>query len=495
MNDKRVWIVACFLILTLTVTACAQATPTEEAQPTAPPTTPPTETLPPTEVVITGSASVGGRLYDKWWSEAGVDEPSGDQALWSSQSTNTRSGTDTWRCKECHGWDYQGAAGAYGSGSHFTGFPGILDAAMNSPADLLAIIDGSANSDHDFSAMGEESLGSLAVFMSEALVDVSPYIDPDTKAAVGGDTAKGAELYANTCAVCHGEDGRAINFHDEEEPEYVGNIALDNPWEFIHKVRAGQPGTAMPSAMDAGWSLQDVVDVLAHSQTLPTEAPTLGSISNGGKLYDKWWVVAGVDEPEGDNPIWDRQDTNTRSGADTWRCKECHGWDYMGAAGAYGTGSHYTGFPGVLDAQDKSFEDLFAMLTGGVDPEHDYSVMGESALNDLVAFLQEGLMDVSSLIDSETKAAIGGDATSGEGLYMSACAACHGEDGRMVNFHDEDEPEYVGNIALDNPWEFLHKVRAGQPGTGMPSSIDLGWILQNLVDLLLYAQSLPTEAP
>lgn len=491
MRDKRLWIITGFVMIALAAAACGQATPTEEAPPTVPPTEPP----PPTEVIITGSDSVGGRLYDKWWKEAGVDEPSGDQSLWASQSTNTRSGSDTWRCKECHGWDYQGAQGAYGSGSHFTGFPGILDVAGISTTELLSALDGSGIPDHDFSAMGEESLGSLVVFMSEALVDVSPYIDPETKAAVGGDATMGAELYNATCTACHGEDGRAINFHDEEEPEFVGNIALDNPWEFIHKVRAGQPGTAMPSAIDAGWSLQDVVDVLTYSQALPTEAPILGSISDGGKLYDKWWAVVGIDAPEDDNPIWARQDTNTRSGSDTWRCKECHGWDYMGAAGAYGSGSHYTGFPGVLGAQDKSFEELFAMLTGGVDPEHDYSAMGESALNDLVAFLQEGLMDVSSLIDSETKAAIGGDAANGGDLYATTCAVCHGEDGRMINFGDEEEPEYVGTIALDNPWEFLHKIRAGQPGTAMPSSIDLGWILQNLVDLLLYAQSLPTEAP
>ena len=27
-----------------------------------------------------------------------------------------------------------------------------------------------------------------------------------------------------------------------EEPEWVGTIAVDNPWEFMHKVRVGQPG-------------------------------------------------------------------------------------------------------------------------------------------------------------------------------------------------------------------------------------------------------------
>jgi len=51
----------------------------------------------------------------------------------------------------------------------------------------------------------------------------------------------------------------------------VGTLAADNPWEFLHKVRFGQPGTTMPSATELGWSLQDVADVLAHAQTLPTK--------------------------------------------------------------------------------------------------------------------------------------------------------------------------------------------------------------------------------
>lgn len=215
-----------------------------------------------------GSTSEGGRLYDNWWQEAGVDEPSADQPLWATQTTNTRSGGDTWRCKECHGWDYKGAEGAYGSGSHFTGFPGVLDAQSKSGDDLVAVLTGGVIADHDFSAMGEDAITSLVSFLKEGLVDVTPLIDAETKAAIGGDVAHGGELYSATCASCHGEDGKALNFGSADEPEYVSTIALDNPWEFIHKVRAGQPGTGMPAAIDADWSLQDVLDLLAFAQTL-----------------------------------------------------------------------------------------------------------------------------------------------------------------------------------------------------------------------------------
>jgi mono/diheme cytochrome c family protein/nitrate reductase cytochrome c-type subunit len=218
------------------------------------------------------SASRGGRLYDKWWNEAGVDEPGSDQPLWASQSTNTRSGADTWRCKECHGWDYQGAAGAYGSGSHFTGFPGVFDIQSQSFETIVAYINGTTSADHDFSAMGNDAINDLATFLKSNLIDVSPLIDPETKAAIGGNTTNGEELYTG-CSACHGADGRAINFGDDDDPTFVVTLALDNPWEFLHKVRAGQPGTAMPASLDAGWSMDNLLDLLAFSQTLPTEAP------------------------------------------------------------------------------------------------------------------------------------------------------------------------------------------------------------------------------
>jgi len=204
--------------------------------------------------------------------EAGVEVPATDQPLWASQTTNTRSGADTWRCKECHGWDYKGADGAYGSGSHFTGFPGVFGVASKSLDELTAILSGGANSDHDYSAMGEEAMNDLAAFLQTGMVDVTPLIDPETKSPVGGDAAHGEELFAS-CAACHGEDGLTLNFGSEDEPEFVGTIALDNPWEFLHKVRAGQPGASMPAAMDGGWSLDDLVDLLAFAQTLPVEAP------------------------------------------------------------------------------------------------------------------------------------------------------------------------------------------------------------------------------
>ncbi len=216
--------------------------------------------------------TVGGQLYDKWWAAAdGAEEPSADHPLWAQQSTNERSGSDTYRCKECHGWDYQGAAGAYGSGSHFTGFPGIYDARSDLVDDVVAALSGGI-ADHDFSdVLGEDEIAALAAFVTTGLVDMRPLFDLDTKAVRNGDAAEGEDLYGRNCAACHGSDGTTLNFGDDDEPEYVGGLSRDNPWEVAHKILFGHPGSSpkMPAQQEEGWGDQELRDVIAHLQTLP----------------------------------------------------------------------------------------------------------------------------------------------------------------------------------------------------------------------------------
>ncbi len=223
------------------------------------------------EPIIASAAELsdGGQLFDKWWVvSSGASEPVVDNPLWASQNTNTGSGSGTWRCKECHGWDYKGAEGAYGSGSHYTGFIGLQDATTMSLSELLDSLKGKANVNHDFSGIiNDQSLTLLAKFIGGGgVTDISMYIDSTTKLAIGGDLANGNTLFKANCAMCHGVDGTAIPFGPEE---FVGTIAKDNPWEFIHKVRFGQPGSFMPAYIENDWTIQEIVDVLTFSQTLP----------------------------------------------------------------------------------------------------------------------------------------------------------------------------------------------------------------------------------
>lgn len=220
----------------------------------------------------------GAQLYDTWWEVPGVQgatEPGTNPGY--ALTAGTQTGSVTWRCKECHGWDYRGRDGAYATGSHATGVMGLLRASVESPTALFTTIRngvaGTAMSPFG-QHLSDDDIWDLVKFVREGMVDTSALIDPATKAPIGADPTRGATLFAGTCAeaACHGEKGRELNFGTPDEPEYVGTVARDNPWEFFHKVRAGQPGTPMPSAIaDTGWSVSDILDVLAYARTLPAE--------------------------------------------------------------------------------------------------------------------------------------------------------------------------------------------------------------------------------
>jgi len=205
----------------------------------------------------------GGQVYDNWASVLEVDLPEKTHPAY--PSAGKKKGADTWRCKECHGWDYKGAAGAYGSGSHFTGIKGIRDMVGMDPKKIHDII---MNDTHKYTEemIPHNAMDKLSLFVSLGQIDNDLYIDRNTKKA-RGNAQHGATLFQTICAVCHGFDGKAMNFGDEDEVEVIGTIANDNPWEFMHKARFGQPGVAMVGLV--ALPIQDVVDILAYAQTLP----------------------------------------------------------------------------------------------------------------------------------------------------------------------------------------------------------------------------------
>lgn len=217
-------------------------------------------------------------------------------------------------------------------------------------------------------------------------------------------------------------------------------------------------------------------------------------VMRGGTLYDHWIKAKGVETPTGDHPLWALQSTNTRRGTDTWRCKECHGWDYLGKDGAYGSGSHYTGFIGVLQVKDKPLAEILGMLKGSTNPKHDFSrYLSQEDLEDLALFLKYGTRDIRLLVDYRTKKPLKAqpDLTMGRAIYR-VCASCHGEEGKNLNFGTADAPEYLGTLAKSNPQETLHKVLNGQPGNFVMPGL---WFLSpdQLQDLLAYLQTLPEK--
>jgi mono/diheme cytochrome c family protein len=228
----------------------------------------------------------GGRLYDKWWEEYDLREPTSTHPSYTA--SGKKKGATTWRCKECHGWDYQGEAGAYAKGSHFTGIQGIrLSAGRN----IDRIVTTLKNSTHQYDkVMLDYGLQRLAIFVANGQLDMDKYIDRSSKQA-RGDADNGAPIYRKWCRKCHGRDGRVINFKDDNGPEYIGTVAQRNPWEALHKLRNGQPGRfvmgggmphmmggGMPHMMGGGMphmndklSIQEQIDLLTYLQTLPVK--------------------------------------------------------------------------------------------------------------------------------------------------------------------------------------------------------------------------------
>ena len=224
-----------------------------------------------------------------------------------------------------------------------------------------------------------------------------------------------------------------------------------------------------------------------------TETPTDADIVTGAQLYDKWFANLDNITPTGNMPIWSRQSTNSRTGMDTWRCSECHGWDYLGVEGAYGSGSHLTGFPNVMKlSANLSLSEIVDHLKGGKDPAHDFSIfINDTNLLKVAAFLKFGTIDDQQFIDPISLQVVNENLENGKSLYQSNCIACHGDDGKLIIFHTEGIDEYLGSVAKRDPWRFLHRTRFGVAGTDMPIGYDLGWKPEDGRDILAYAQTFP----
>jgi thiosulfate dehydrogenase len=207
----------------------------------------------------------GGQLYDNWMSVMERDPPAGTHPAYPADAK--KSGAATWRCKECHGWDYMGAEGAYASGSHRTGIEGVQGVIGMDPEAIHEII---MNETHAITedVMPHSAMEKLALFLSRGQIDMDRYIDRESK-VVRGSPRRGAAPYQTICAVCHGFDGKEINFKDEAKPEFVGTVCAENPWEALHKIRFGQPGVGMVAMIAI--DIEDQVDLLAYCQKLPAE--------------------------------------------------------------------------------------------------------------------------------------------------------------------------------------------------------------------------------
>jgi thiosulfate dehydrogenase len=206
----------------------------------------------------------------------------------------------------------------------------------------------------------------------------------------------------------------------------------------------------------------------------------------GALLYDKWYTVKDA-ETSGTHPLYPA--SGKKKGATTWRCKECHGWDYIGKDGRYSKGSHFTGIKGVYDARTGKSNELYDALTDA-EINHDFSkYLVESDIWAMVKFIREGLIDIKTVINID--GSITGNPENGRSLYESNCSTCHGKDGNEIDFKKKEGIQGVGWLSNDNPQESLHKIRWGHPGSGMTSAVvDKRLSDSETIDILSFIQTL-----
>jgi mono/diheme cytochrome c family protein len=204
------------------------------------------------------SIARGGRLYDKYFAENKSAKPTTDHP---SYVKDGKYGKDnSWRCKECHGWDYKGKDGAYAKGSHFTGIKGINGAAGKEPAAIAAVL---RDKTHGYTEaqLSAKDVSDLALFVSKGQGNLGKFLDASNKSK--GDGAKGVAYFNTLCAGCHGEDGKKV-----KDGPPLGSVA-DNGAEMMHKLLNGQPAEAMPAlrAIDH----QIAADIAVHLTKLPAK--------------------------------------------------------------------------------------------------------------------------------------------------------------------------------------------------------------------------------
>jgi thiosulfate dehydrogenase len=239
----------------------------------------------------------------------------------------------------------------------------------------------------------------------------------------------------------------------------------------------------------------------------------------GGKAYDKFW-----DASTGFNQA-DPNIATFNAKSDFFRCKQCHGWDLLGRAGAYINRAPNTNRPNVSSVNLIAFatshtpQEIYDALKKSAgrravnadlstyDPATNPTVgdqmpdigsfLPDSMLWDLVKYLKTQALDVTLLYDftltgtyptgSIAFSNIGkdGNAAAGDTVFASKCSGCHGANGAA--FLVDGGTVTVGKFMRTKPHEGWHKIKFGQLGSSMGSQVTDTAEMKNLLKALTNA--------
>jgi thiosulfate dehydrogenase len=232
----------------------------------------------------------------------------------------------------------------------------------------------------------------------------------------------------------------------------------------------------------------------AISQSAPrAQATPVPDVARGGRLYLSWDQVTNLSTQSiPQNPLWPEGTPSQVPGAVTWRCVNCHGWDYKGSEGkTLRPIFRAKGYPGLFNYTAAPIDNIVPTLSGEINPEHDFSeYLTQRDLRDLAAFISSGLVVPELIADPETFK-VRGTLSIGEDAFNEFCRSCHGVEGERINLATVEEPTYLGDIAWENPWLMAHTIRYGHISTQVPSAARLGIPYSQQLDIVSYTQTLP----
>lgn len=406
--------------------------------------------------VADASVVRGGRLYNHWAHEIGTRLPVRANPAFTAKGTTVSTG-DSWRCSTCHGFDYKGRLGTVG----------VVARRGSEASAIVAVL---KNATHGYDKyLRDSDLLDLAAFVSQGQVDVAGAIDAARRTATP--VAGTARYFGTICAGCHGLDGTR-----QRELLPLGDLARAEPSEVLHAVLNGHPGGEMPALAVLG--SQFAGQMVLYVQTLPT-LNLSASIAHGGRLYDDWQSETGARKPILPHPSYPAAGFYANDPQASWRCKSCHGWDYLGNQGEASRGRYATGIKGIKGMVGADVQRIAAILR---DDTHKYgAVLKQRDVLDLANFVSAGQVDMGSVIDGASHR-LRGDAVSGGPFYRTLCVACHDTDGKGMS-------SSLARAVSANPYGAVHTVLNGHPDERMPALRELQ--LQTVIDILSYVQTLP----
>ncbi|MBL4613405.1 MAG: c-type cytochrome [Magnetovibrio sp.] len=411
---------------------------------------------------LVASVAAGGRMYDNWIRELALKKPKSVHPLYPSDGKYTDTAWQTWRCVTCHGWDYLGDRGGSTKGENFTGIKGVSGMIGSTAEQVAEVLRDDKHGYGDF--FDDRAMVDISNFVVKGLVPMDRVVDRATGRALIEPVSSSAH-FSTICVNCHGADGRMMKTIPP-----LGEAARRNPWQAMHKMLNGHPGDDMPALR--AFDVRTTLSTLAFIQALPPRDP-LYSIARGGKLYDDWAEEIGTRYPK-DAHLAFPKDKQVDTGSSTWRCVECHGWDYKGAHGIRGVRN-------MIGAHPSAIIKVLKDDTHNLDHKLQYA-----DFYDLASFVSQGQVDMNEYIDARSMQARG-EADNSTQYYLTLCATCHGDEGKDIRTMPS-----LGRVATERPWQALHKVLHGHPGDQMPAW-QATMTPSVIKDVLAKLQTLPTR--